>query len=275
MRGFKRPLLRGLAGVLPALLTIFIIIKCYQFLNDFAGAYVNQTIEWVAHGVGVEPILVNTSKWIGEGISESLAFGEEVEEEVPVPADDPEKGPVTEKRFRFTPLMGLIFSIVLIYFFGLLISSFLGKRVVPHVEKMILRIPFVRAIYPHTKQLTDFFFSEYPEKKYRAVVALEYPRKGIYQLGLVTNVGMKDLCDKTGKRMLLIFVPTSPTPVTGYTVIIPEEDVVVLKMPFEDAFRLIVSGGVILPEQQKIPGSQMIEIPPAGLAPGGKDDEKK
>ncbi len=273
MRGFKRPLLRGLAGILPALLTIFIIIKCYQFLNDFAGGYVNQTIEWVARGVGAEPILISTSKFIGEVIGESFAFGEEVEEEIP--ADDPEKAPVTVKRFRFTSLMGLIFSVVLIYFFGLLISSFMGKRVLPRVEKMILRVPFVRAIYPHAKQLTDFFFSEYPEKKYRAVVALEYPRRGIYQLGLVTNVGMKDLCDRLGKRMLLVFVPTSPTPVTGYTVIVPEEDVVVLKMPLEDAFRLIVSGGVILPEQQKIPGSQVIEIPPAGLAPGGKEDEEK
>lgn len=253
MRGLKKPLLRGLAGVLPAMLTIFVLVWCYRLLNDYVGAYVNRIIEWVSRGLGCEKHLISLSNWIGCKIGPGLAYGE-----------------IVDGNFQFYPLVGLIFAIILVYFVGLVFLSFFGKTLFPHVEKTLLRVPVVRAIYPHAKQLTDFFFAE-RTLKYRGVVAIEYPRKGIYSLGLLTNAGLKQICEKTGKKMLLIFVPTSPTPITGFTIMVPEDETIVMDLSLEDAFRLIVSGGVIMPPGQMMPGTRAEEIPPVA----GADTEYK
>ena len=109
-------------------------------------------------------------------------------------------------------------------------------------------------------------------------MAVEYPRKGIYQIALVTNVGLKKLCDHTGKRMLTVFVPTSPTPVTGYTAVVSEDEVVDLKMPIDQAFRMIVSGGVLIPEEhlpKNITVSELLPEMPVKQIEGDTDEGKE
>ncbi len=239
---FKRPIAKGLAGLLPAILTVAVLVVCFNFLNNHIGKTVNILCESTIVALGGEEWAIEKCASLEDTIG--FAPGAGVTEVVKT-----DKGEVPVVRFRLYALTGLIMAVILIYLVGLALSSFAGRLIWPYVERSFLRLPVVRAIYPHAKQLTGFLFAE-RSIKYRGVVALEYPRKGVYQIALVTNVGLKSVCEKTGKKMLMVFVPTSPTPVTGYTAVVAEEDVINLNMPIDQAFRLIVSGGVIIPENQ-------------------------
>jgi uncharacterized membrane protein len=95
-------------------------------------------------------------------------------------------------------------------------------------------------------QLVQALFSE-DRSKFRRVVMVEYPRKGVYSLGLVTGVGAGEVQDRTGETVLNVFLPTTPNPTSGWYVLVPEKDVIELEMSVEDAFKLIVSGGMVVP----------------------------
>jgi uncharacterized membrane protein len=107
----------------------------------------------------------------------------------------------------------------------------------------------VRAVYPHAKQLVDFFLSD-NEMEFDSVVAAPYPSPGIWSIGLVTGGGLPELSDDQKGEMRAIYIPSSPLPMTGYTVFIAAKDLIPLDMTVEEAFRLVVSVGVLVPEGQ-------------------------
>ena len=116
---------------------------------------------------------------------------------------------------------------------------------------MIHRLPLVRNVYTSVKQVTDFLFTD-SELEYTRVVAVEYPRKGIWSLGLVTGESMLDIRSAANEPVLSILVPTSPMPFTGYTMTVKRSETVDLNITVEQAFQFIISCGVVVPPQQLV-----------------------
>ncbi len=143
-------------------------------------------------------------------------------------------------------------AIVLLYFLGGMMTNRVGRWAVNKVENVFMsKLPFVSNVYSSVKQVTDFFFTE-RTVSYNRVVALEYPRRGIWSLGFVTSDSMLDLTAATGEPMISVLMPTSPMPMTGFTVSLPRSQVVDIDISVDQAFQFCLSCGVLIPQQQKV-----------------------
>jgi len=129
-------------------------------------------------------------------------------------------------------------------------KSYLGNKAVSLGEKLVGKIPLVRGIYNALKQLVEAVLSDKGESFKRAVL-LEYPRKGLYSVAFVTGESRGEVQSKTLPKCINLFVPTTPNPTSGFYIMVPEDDVVYLDMTVEDAFTLIISGGVLSPTEIK------------------------
>ena len=147
------------------------------------------------------------------------------------------------------PGLGLILVIILIFAVGLLTRNLAGRRVVHIWENMVDRIPLVRIIYSGVKQLLEAFFIQ-KNQAFKRVALLEYPRRGTYVIGFITGESKGEVQSKTNKNMINVFVPTTPNPTSGFYILIPEDELIVLDMTVEDAFKLIISGGIFSPPEQ-------------------------
>lgn len=143
----------------------------------------------------------------------------------------------------------LIVFVVLMYLLGSLFAAGLGRAFWNWVEQGVGRLPVVRAVYSSAKQVTNYVFSD-RELDFTRVVAVEYPSRGIWSLAFVTNEGMSEVQAVAGESMLTILLPTSPVPISGYTMLIPKRDVLDVEMTVEQAVEYIVSCGVVLPPEQ-------------------------
>ena len=142
--------------------------------------------------------------------------------------------------------------IVAIYFLGRFVSVRLGSWLVSQVEDRLLgRLPVIRNVYGSAKQVTEFLFSE-NQVEYRRVVAVEYPRRGLWSLGLVTGEGMLDITTAVGEPCVSLLIPSSPMPVTGYTMCVPRSAVLDLDISVDQAFQFCISCGVLVPKNQKV-----------------------
>jgi uncharacterized membrane protein len=147
------------------------------------------------------------------------------------------------------PGLGLILVIILIFAVGLLTRNLAGRRVVHIWENMVDRIPLVRIIYSGVKQLLEAFFIQ-KNQAFKRVALLEYPRRGAYVIGFITGESRGEVQSKTNKNMMNVFVPTTPNPTSGFYILIPEDELIILNMTVEDAFKLIISGGIFSPPEQ-------------------------
>jgi uncharacterized membrane protein len=134
---------------------------------------------------------------------------------------------------------------------GLWFSGFVGRRLYSTFEDGLAKVPLVKAVYPHIKQLTEFFFGEGKQIEFKGVVAIEYPRMGLYSLGFLTGSSSKTLNTATNDELISVFIPSSPMPVTGYTIFVPANQVVDLPLTVDEALRTIISGGLLLPESEQ------------------------
>ena len=148
----------------------------------------------------------------------------------------------------YIPVFGieLVIAFVLIIFVGLLVSNFLGKKFLGFWESFLKRIPLVKTIYQGVKQLTSGIVSD--KKMFSKVVLIQYPVRNLYVIGFVTGEDKHFVKDPEGKKMLKIFIPTTPNPTSGFFCIVPEDEVQYLDITSEEAFRLILSAGSSEPE---------------------------
>jgi uncharacterized membrane protein len=157
-------------------------------------------------------------------------------------------------------LIGLLFSLSLILGVGALVNTYVGKRLMRFGESLIERIPFIRSVYSAAKQLTESIFTNKTGKSLNHVVLVEYPRKGIYCLGFVTGQTTGNLGAMFGdKKMKNVFIPSTPNPTTGYYLVLPEEDIREVDLSSEDAFRLIISGGLASTSDKEKRAGERIE----------------
>jgi len=162
--------------------------------------------------------------------------------------------------------VGFVLAFVVIYIFGRFVASLVGRSLLRVIERAFLRTPVVRGIYPSVKQVTDFLLSERKMEVSR-VVAVEYPRKGVWSMGLVTGPGMRTLQKANEGVYLTVFIPSSPTPVTGYTITVRRDEVIDLPVHIDDALRFTVSAGVLMPAAEQLSQAEM-ERAQLGALPG-------
>ena len=143
----------------------------------------------------------------------------------------------------YIPGFGIIITVFVILFVGMLTTNFLGKKLISIGEKIIARIPLVKEIYHSIKQIAEAMFA-LEDRSFRRVVMIEYPRKGIFTIAFVTGSARGEVQAKTIKKVLNVFVPTTPNPTSGFYLMVPEDEVIELDLRPEEAFRLIVSGGM-------------------------------
>lgn len=148
--------------------------------------------------------------------------------------------------------VAVVLTIVALYFLGRFVTARIGAWMVYKFEQGVLaKLPVVSNVYSSVKQVTDFFFSE-RTVDYSRVVAVEYPRRGIWSLGFVTGDSMLEMTVTAGEPLVAILVPTSPMPVTGYTMSVPKSEIVDLNITVDQAFQFCLSCGVLVPPQQKV-----------------------
>ncbi len=161
----------------------------------------------------------------------------------------------TEKYFRGQVTLSIVASlivIILLFFLGTLFTKGVGGWAVRKFESaFVSRVPLVSNVYSSVKQVTDFFFTE-RTIKYNRIVAIEYPRRGIWSLGFVTGEGLLEMTIAAGEPLVSILVPTSPMPVTGYTINVPKTEIIDLNMTIDQAFQFCISCGVLVPDNQKV-----------------------
>jgi len=151
------------------------------------------------------------------------------------------------------PGLGLIITLGIVLGTGFVAKSVIGRWMMHFGENLLYRIPIVKNIYQGAKQLSNAIFSFAPKgDKFRSVVLLEYPRKGIYSMAFVTGVAKGVLQEKTAKNMINLFVPTTPNPTSGFYLLVPEDEIIKLDMNVEDAFKVLISGGLYYPPNSKI-----------------------
>lgn len=147
---------------------------------------------------------------------------------------------------RSFPGLGFFLSLILILLIGLFGRNILGKKIISFGERLLFRIPLVRTIYTTVKQIMEALFGG-RTYVFEKVVLIEYPRRGLFQLGFVTREVAKELNRLTNQELINVFVPTTPNPTSGMLVMVPMKDVVSLNMKVEDGMKLIISGGTLTP----------------------------
>ncbi len=139
------------------------------------------------------------------------------------------------------PGIEIIISIIFITIVGGLSLSFLGKKILKLIDDLFKKIPFLRTVYSAILQMTETFSKKDDDKK--SVVLVEYPRKGVWAVGFATRENTTEMATKTNRKLINVFIPTTPNPTSGFLLMFPIEEVIYLNMTFEEASKFIVSAG--------------------------------
>ena len=145
-------------------------------------------------------------------------------------------------------LVAFILTVLFILFCGYIISSLFGKFLFSEIEKIISQIPVVNSLYQTVKSITDSI-SNKDKQAFSKVVLIEYPRKDVWTIAMVTG----ESTNKDGKKFYHLYLPTTPNPTSGYMLYIAVEDVVETDMSTEEAMKVVISGGTLSSDKNDIP----------------------
>ena len=247
-----RAFITGLATLLPTVLTIIIITVSYNFLDEKIAQPITGLIR-----KGFSSEVAKQYFWKDTWSLQEWQLDETIDD-----SGLPERSgdiPFSQQVEQIIPnWLGFVIAIFLVLAVGIVFRGVLGRQLLRLIEGLIKRIPFIKIIYPYAKQVTEFFFEEKNKIEYDTAVAVQYPRIGIWSLGFVTSSGFRTIQEKHGGPMVAIFIPSSPTPITGYTILVPQEEIIPLDLSVDEVLRFTISGGVIVPPD---------EIPQSGPAP--------
>ena len=144
-------------------------------------------------------------------------------------------------------LVGLLVGVLSLTFLGFLSNYVLGKFFINSAEKILGRVPFVSTVYRTVKQIVDTFGKE-NRAVFNQVVMVEYPRKGCYTIGFLTNDAAGETEAVIGRELTTVFVPTTPNPTSGFLLFVPREEVYGMDMSLGEGMKLLISGGAVIPE---------------------------
>ena len=147
------------------------------------------------------------------------------------------------------PGLGLIIVFIFTTFVGILATGLFGRTVIRLWENILSRMPVVRSVYSAIKQILETVMATQSDA-FRQAVLVEYPRKDIWAIGFVTGSTKGEVGENVDKKMVNVFMPTTPNPTSGFLLFFPEKDLIFLKMSVEDALKLVVSGGMVIPKNK-------------------------
>jgi len=185
--------------------------------------------------------------------------------------------PLLDRIFRYfgfphfigapLPGLGFLLGLATIFLVGLLTRNFIGKKFVVLGEKIVEKIPFVSSLYNGAKQVIEAVASS-KTGAFRRVVLLEYPRRGTYCIGLITCEDRGEIQEKTNQDVLNVFIPTTPNPTSGYLLFVPRDQLIYLDMSVEQGIKMVISGGIVAPNNSPDPQNREISESPAPLPDG-------
>ncbi len=260
---FRIFFLRGLAILLPSVVTLALLLWAYTFLRDRVADPINSGVRSaiIAFGPSIVGGEANMPAWYSvspDEINEFRIANRELRN-----APDPQITTIIRKqqfqsvwtKHWYLEGIGFVVAILLIYLAGFFVGNYLGRRIYAQIESWAIRLPVIKQVYPNVKQVTDFLLGgstgaaqTMPSNR---VVVVEYPRKGIWTVGLMTGETLRAIQDIAGEPCVTIFIPSSPTPFTGYTITVPASEVFELALSLDEAIRFVVSGGVLVPARQQ------------------------
>lgn len=233
---FRRAFLNGMGALLPTILTLLILVKVLEFVDLYIGRFIRTGLLF-----GVFCAAGPTQ------IADHLGIRPDT------PAAEVYKAFIQAYGSQwYLVILSFLVAVSLVYFIGVFLASMVGRGVYRLLEGGFRRLPGVRSVYPYVKQITDTLFTTRTIRDFNRVVAVEYPRKGVYSLGLVVSSGMRVLNEVTGSEHVCVFIPSSPTPLTGYAILVRIEEIVDLPISMDQLFRFLMSGGVIIPPDQLV-----------------------
>ena len=222
---FRRFFLRGLAALLPTLITLWLLVWVWNTLWENIGRHIIWVIKSTWYQFGGWWFIPRESAGRIRQIFDEDDFG--------------------------VRLLGVGLAILLVYTVGVFVGNLIGRTMWRLGDRALMRLPLVRAIYPSVKQVTDFVLSDRSAGAGHfsgsRVVAVQARAQGVWAIGLITGQGYGPLNDAIRGDMVTVFIPSSPTAVAGYVVVAHREAVVELPLTVEEALRLLVSGGVVVP----------------------------
>ena len=288
-RGF---FLRGLGVVLPAVLTVFVFVTVFEFVRGSVASPINRLIYTALEGNGLgwsvlgaldvdpyEPRFLLPAEEQPQAIADLFAQPDLLRGLPPQesPAFLAALADLRIKQERWVRdlhalgvdasalrgetqgavgvWVGILIAAFGVLFVGYLTSGFLGRGAISAMHRLGSRLPVVRSVYPYTKQLVDFFLAE-SDLDFDTVVAAPYPSSDIWSIGFVTGTGLKSLQEARETPHLSVYFPTSPLPMTGFTVFMDAAGLVPLDLSVEEALRVVVTAGVVVPPSESVEGLQ-------------------
>ncbi len=243
---FRRFFRSGMAALLPTLITLWLLVKLWDFLWETLGRHIIFAIREIWYYLGDhgylqrEPAAYIREYWSSDSLQ--------------------------------TRIVGVVLAILLVYAVGVFVGNIIGRMFYRTIERAVMRIPLIRAVYPAVKQVTDFILHPNPDRFASShVVAVQPHDGGIWSIGLITGGNLKTISDAIGAQMVTVFVPSTPTAFSGYMLVVPREKVVQLPLSVEEAMRLLVSGGVITPDTERTRPVSSRDLPGAQAATAGAD----
>lgn len=255
---FRRVSLRGLAVLLPSVLTLWILWYAFIFVFKNVAEPINGGMR--AGITALVPRVVSKDQWpewyavtpeqLSQFKSSAAAGGGGLSDQA---ALIQARALGLERYWAerwYLQAAGLLVAVTLIYLAGALVGGFLGRRVYSIIERVIAKIPGFKQVYPYVKQVVDLMLGE-KAMAFNRVVLVEFPRPGSWVVAFVTSAGLKRAEGLLEGDALTVFVPNTPTPFTGFTVIVRKEDVIDLPISVDEALRFVITGGVLVPGSQQ------------------------
>jgi uncharacterized membrane protein len=205
---------------LPTILTVWIFVLGYTFIQKNISGYLKKGLDWLMRIIAGAEFVENLAvRWWNIALSAG----------------------------------SFLIAVLIVCLVGALLASVVGRSLWRMIENFIMNTPLLRRVYPYIKQITDFVLTQEEQKKmFSRVVAVEYPRKGIWSIGFVTGSGIQKVVDNVKKEFLTVLIPTSPTPFTGFVIMVPKKQTIEMDLTIEEALRFTVSAGVIAPSSEHI-----------------------
>ena len=264
---FRRAILRGLAVLLPPLLTVVIFIWVWNTLREYVlipvessvtsvmiwSHYQQQIKETDPTGAVNEPyVKLADGRWVPKRVHDQVQAspGAPV---MPNTADGVYRRYIQIHHLQWWKVGPLFIGglLIILSFVGRFLAAGVGRYFWNTFDRLLHQLPIIRNVYGAVKQVTDFVFSE-REIEFNRVVAVEYPRKGIWSVGFVTGESMADIHGAANEPIVSVLMPTSPMPATGFTVNVKKSETVDLNISIDQAIQFVVSCGVVIPPQQLV-----------------------
>lgn len=251
---FRRFFGRGLGILLPTIVTLWILWQAFSFVYTNVAEPINRATRIAV--IWVVPQVYRTG--------DRPDWFEITEDEVLQARADGRYRPATPDAtivndmrrdqlrrvwndYWILNLSGFIIAILLIYFAGLLLGNFFGRQIYMRLEALIARVPGFKQVYPHVKQVVELILGE-KKMAFSKVVLVEYPSQGIWTLGFLTGDSLRDIDAPAGGSVVSVFIPTSPTPFTGFTINVLADKAIAVDVSIEEALRFVITAGVLTPE---------------------------